>query len=157
MERIQRTQGNKEKGKEQGKYTFVELSKPVADFRFAHGSRFVTPYRSHFVVHAKGRWFGRTMMDVFTSEFTAFSKDYYMEAIELGMIRLMDRVVPKDYKIKNGDHIVHFYHAHEPAVSAQPLNIVYETPEILVLDKPASFPIHQCGKYKFNSVLANGY
>ncbi len=44
------------------------------------GLRRVEPYYYMFEVYSKGRWFGRTVLDVFTEEFSAHSKSYYVRA-----------------------------------------------------------------------------
>lgn len=43
--------------------------------------------------------------------------------------------------IKNGDVLEHRLHRHEPPVSAQPIKIVKQTDEYVVVDKPASLPV----------------
>jgi hypothetical protein len=46
------------------------------------GLRHVKPYVYDFGTNAKGRWLGRTIYDVYASEFGAQSKEYYRRAIE---------------------------------------------------------------------------
>jgi hypothetical protein len=69
--------------------------------------RYVKPYSHEFKAFAKRRWIGQTLIDVFTSEFKAFSPDYYREAILGGNITVRDQKVPLDYKIRDGDKILH--------------------------------------------------
>ena len=38
-------------------------------YRFANGLRHVVPYDYVYATHAKERWYGRTVLDVFTCEF----------------------------------------------------------------------------------------
>eukprot|EP00731_Ephydatia_muelleri_P026928 Em0018g1028a len=59
----------------------------------------------------------------------------------------MDRVV------KNNDVICHTVHRHEPPVTAQPLKIIHEGDDIVVIDKPSSIPVHPCGRYRHNTVV----
>jgi 23S rRNA-/tRNA-specific pseudouridylate synthase len=49
--------------------------------------------------------------------------------------------------------IIHTLHRHEPPVLGAPINILYETTELIVVDKPPSMPVHPCGKYRHNSLL----
>ena len=43
-------------------------------------------------------------------------------------------------------------HRHEPpVVSTEPV-IVFEDDDFMVVDKPASIPVHPCGAYRFNSL-----
>lgn len=46
------------------------------------------PYYSKFYGNAKGRWMGRTVLDVCVSEFAANPPAYYEEAIKNGMCAL---------------------------------------------------------------------
>ena len=54
--------------------------------------------------------------------------------------------------IKNGDIISHTLHRHEPPVTAQPIGIIHEDNEMIVINKPAGVPVHPAGRYNFNSV-----
>ena len=42
------------------------------------GYRHIQPYVYQFKTHAKQRWFGKTLMEIFTKEFGAFSTEYYV-------------------------------------------------------------------------------
>jgi tRNA pseudouridine synthase 9 len=55
----------------------------VVDYYFcSEGYRHVRPYVFNFQTHAKARWYGRSILDVFTSEFASHPKAYYATAIE---------------------------------------------------------------------------
>ena len=49
---------------------------------------------------------------------------------------------------------MHLVHRHEPAVgladlsSNEPIHIIFEDEKLLVVDKPATLPIHPCGKWQ---------
>ena len=47
----------------------------------------------------------------------------------------------------------HTLHRHEPPVTAQPVGIVHEGDELIVINKPAGVPVHPAGRYNFNSVV----
>lgn len=51
------------------------------------------PYYFEFKTYCKGRWIGKTLMEVFKSEFRAESIDYYQKAAKEGRIRLNDQPV----------------------------------------------------------------
>lgn len=55
--------------------------------------------------------------------------------------------------LKNGDTISHTLHRHEPPVTAQPIGIVHEDDDIIVINKPAGVPVHPAGRYNYNSVV----
>jgi len=46
-----------------------------------------------------------------------------------------------------------FFSRHELPVTAEPIEILADTDELLVVNKPSSIPIHPCGRYRFNSLL----
>jgi len=90
------------------------------------------------------------------SEFGAQSPEYYRSAIEHGSITVNDRVVAPEYKLRGGDRITHFTHRHEPPVRgamAGQLEVVADSPDLLVINKPATVPMHPCGAYKYNSLF----
>ena len=55
--------------------------------------------------------------------------------------------------VKNGDIISHTLHRHEPPVTAQPIVIVHEDNDMIVINKPAGVPVHPAGRYNFNSLI----
>lgn len=55
--------------------------------------------------------------------------------------------------MKNGDIISHTLHRHEPPVTAQPIGIVHEDDDMIVINKPAGVPVHPAGRYNYNSVI----
>ncbi|KAJ2498616.1 DRAP deaminase [Coemansia sp. RSA 1972] len=117
------------------------------------GLQRVHPYFHRFATHAKGRWVGRTIYDVFTKEFRDRPTAYYEMAIEKGLIEINAETVSKDTVIRNGDLVTHFIHRHEPPISTQELRIVRETEDgLLVVDKPGSIPVHPTGRYNYNTV-----
>lgn len=44
--------------------------------------RKVKPYYFEYKSFAKGRWFGRTLLEVFSSEFRDRSEDYYVMTLK---------------------------------------------------------------------------
>ncbi|KAL7441854.1 hypothetical protein ACHAXM_008076 [Skeletonema potamos] len=137
--------------------------------------RIVHPYAYTFATFAKTRWLGRPLIDVYHDEFGSYPKCYYEAAIKTGRILVSGKKVTCDYSIKHGDELTHTVHRHEPAVGlglsdhhlssvttsrgneteveSPPIDIVYEDDTILVVDKPASLPVHSCGSYHYNSLL----
>lgn len=55
--------------------------------------------------------------------------------------------------VRNGDLISHTLHRHEPPVTAQPIGIVHEDDDIIVINKPAGVPVHPAGRYNYNSIV----
>ncbi|XP_053545742.1 pseudouridylate synthase RPUSD2 [Bombina bombina] len=119
-----------------------------------HGLRKVRPYYFDFETYCKGRWVGKTLRQVFSSEFRVEPIEYYERATELGRLRLNEEPVKDlDIVLKNNDFLRNTVHRHEPPVTAQPLHILVENDEMVVVDKPSSLPVHPCGRFRHNTVI----
>lgn len=95
-----------------------------------------------------------TLLDLYKKEFQrAIINQSVENLIESGKIRVNGHIKPNDYVIKNGDKISHFKHRHEIPVLADPIKVIYEDDNYVVVDKPCSIPIHPCGKFRYNSLL----
>ncbi|XP_003748437.2 RNA pseudouridylate synthase domain-containing protein 2 [Galendromus occidentalis] len=123
------------------------------EYYFQNGLRKVYPYTFQFKVHAKGRWFGRTLLDVFLNEFTTQSEEYYLGAIKRGCIKVHGEHVDLTYRLKPNDFLTNEIHRHEVPVIGCPIKIIHEDENMLVLDKPPSIPVHPCSRYRLNTVL----
>lgn len=44
-------------------------------------------------------------------------------------------------------------HRHEPPVVGKSLEVLVDDGEVLVVDKPASIPVHPCGRFRHNTVI----
>lgn len=127
--------------------------------------RMIKPYPFTFSTFAKARWIGRSIIDVYHKEFGSYPRSYYESAIEEGRILVSGKRVSCDYKIKNADELSHTVHRHEPAVSlcdykhdneltSLPwIKVLFEDGNVIVVDKPATLPIHPCGAYYYNSLF----
>ncbi|KAI8369647.1 pseudouridine synthase [Radiomyces spectabilis] len=123
------------------------------EYYFEHGLRKVRPYYFEYKAYAKGRWLGRTILEVFSQEFRDRSEKYYRYAIENGLITINDLPVTVNTIVKNSDVISHKIHRHEPPCSDKPVKIVYEDKDLYVIDKPGGIPVHPSGRYRHNTVL----
>lgn len=86
----------------------------------------------------------------YISHQTNFSKS---DAIETGKVTVNGKTVSINQIVNNGDIICHTLHRHEPPVSAQPIGIVHEDNDMIVINKPAGVPVHPAGRYNYNSVV----
>ncbi|XP_071354165.1 pseudouridylate synthase RPUSD2 isoform X2 [Trachinotus anak] len=123
-------------------------------YYFDGGLRKVRPYYFDFKTYCKGRWIGKTLLEVFKSEFRAESIEYYQRAAKEGRIRLNETPVEDlSVVLRNNDHMRNTVHRHEPPVVSRPLEILVDDGEVLVVDKPASIPVHPCGRFRHNTVI----
>ncbi|KAI5616819.1 RNA pseudouridylate synthase domain-containing protein 2, partial [Silurus asotus] len=123
-------------------------------YYFEKGLRKVHPYYFDFKTYCKGRWIGKTLLEVFSSEFRAEPLDYYEKAVKKGRIRLNETPVDDlNITLKNNDFMRNTVHRHEPPVIGQPMKVLVDDGEVVVVDKPASLPVHPCGRYRHNTVI----
>lgn len=74
--------------------------------------------------------------------------------MEDGAIQINGKPVPSTSAIvNNGDIISHTLHRHEPPVTDQPIGIVHEDEDMIIINKPAGVPVHPAGRYNYNSVV----
>ena len=112
---------------------------PVYIFR--NNLRFVEPYYYIHSTFAKQRWLGKTLLSVLTAEFNHFrAEKYYKYAIETGKVKLNGALVSCDTLFSNSDLLETNVHKHEPPVADLKIKIVFNSNDLLVVDKPASFP-----------------
>ncbi|XP_010877783.2 RNA pseudouridylate synthase domain-containing protein 2 [Esox lucius] len=135
----------------------VSFSKEHFDettYYFEGGLRKVHPYYFDFKTYCKGRWIGKSLLEVFRSEFRAEPLEYYIRASKLGRIRLNETPVDDlSVTLRNNDFLRNTVHRHEPPVVGRPLEILEDNGEVLVVDKPASMPVHPCGRFRHNTVI----
>ncbi|KAL7114497.1 hypothetical protein ACP275_04G124800 [Erythranthe tilingii] len=123
------------------------------DYIFRDGIRYVKPYYFEFISHAKNRWAGKTIVDLFADEFKGRPRDYYVSAVKSGRIQVDGQIVPESYIVCSSQKISHFLHRHEPPVMAMDVQILHTEPDVLTVYKPASVPVHPCGQYRKNTVV----
>ncbi|KAL9620921.1 MAG: hypothetical protein Q9160_004574 [Pyrenula sp. 1 TL-2023] len=123
-------------------------------YYLSQGLRRVAPYHFTYNTYCKERWRGRSILDIFTSEFRDRPREYYQEGIESGAIVLNGKRCESVHQVvKNGDVISHTMHRHEPPVTAQPIGVISEDADLIVIDKPAGVPVHPAGRYNYNSIV----
>ncbi|XP_063708142.1 pseudouridylate synthase RPUSD2-like [Culicoides brevitarsis] len=122
-------------------------------YYFENGLRKVYPYFFTFTTFTKGRWVGENIMDVFTREFRAYPIEKYNKTIQDGKLTVNDKKVTEDYILQHNDFLSNTVHRHELPVVAQKIEIVHLDDDVCIIDKPASIPVHPCGRYRHNTVV----
>lgn len=145
-----------EKAPEKGPQLPAVLTTPADPFPgpyyFEGGLRRVEPYHYTYTTYCKERWRNRQLIDIFDSEFRDRPLEYYRRAMEGGEVAVNSKTVGPHYVLKNGDCITHTLHRHEPPVTADPIAILHEDNDMIVLNKPSGVPVHPSGRYRYNSV-----
>lgn len=122
-----------------------------------HGLRYVKPYIRVFKAYAKRRWIGRTVVDVMSSEFPALANGQYLQgAIASGRIRVNGSPCVEGTVFRDGDLLEHARLIDEPPVlGSRPRDwLLYQDDEVVVVNKPASVPVHRAGRFINNTVLS---
>ncbi|KAH9855879.1 pseudouridine synthase [Lenzites betulinus] len=119
------------------------------------GLKKIPPYWYPYTTMAKGRWLGREILEVVSTEFRDRSMEFYRYALESGVTTINGKVAKPDTLIRNGDRIENISHRHEPPVTSTPVRIVHHDTErgFIVIDKPGSIPVHATGRYFRNSLV----
>jgi tRNA pseudouridine synthase 9 len=129
----ERRKANKRKRAEVKLSSSLAGKSDVETFYF-DGQRHVRPYYFEFETFAKQRWYGLTLIQLFTAEFLQESEQYYRAAIPSGRITINGAVVTCDYVIKGGDKLRHRMHRHEPPCclpSDASIGVAFEDDEVL--------------------------
>ncbi|XP_074222009.1 pseudouridylate synthase RPUSD2 isoform X2 [Camelus bactrianus] len=123
-------------------------------YYFEGGLRKVRPYYFDFRTYCKGRWVGHSLLHVFSTEFRAQPLAYYEAAVRAGRLHLNEEPV-QDLSIvlKDNDFLRNTVHRHEPPVTAEPVRLLAENEDLVVVDKPSSIPVHPCGRFRHNTVI----
>jgi tRNA pseudouridine synthase 9 len=122
-------------------------------YYFEDGLRRVSPYFYTYNTWCKERWRGRELVDVFQNEFRDRPLEYYRAAMESGQVAVNGKTVGPHHVLKNGDLISHTTHRHEPPVTAEPVGVIHEDEDMVVINKPSGVPVHPAGRYNYNSVV----
>lgn len=131
--------------------TLFEQVRPV--YYFDRGLRRVRPYYFEYQTYTKARWLGRSLLEVLQREFRDRPPCYYREAIERGWITLNGQATKLDVVLKSNDLLGHRLHRHEPPVTTQLPRLIHQGDGFLVVEKPASIPVHPSGRYRFNTLV----
>ncbi|KAK7052854.1 hypothetical protein VNI00_004173 [Paramarasmius palmivorus] len=153
--------------------TSLGAAPPLSVNKAAPGLKKIPAYWYPYTTYAKERWLGRELLEVVSTEFRDRSMEYYRYALESGVTTINGETAKPDTIIQNGDRIEYAWsipigqsvdrdffrnvvHRHEPPVTATPVKVLQEDKdrEFLVVDKPGSIPVHACGRYHRNTLVA---
>lgn len=132
---------------------FTDEKYDETEYYFERGLRRVYPYSFTFSTFAKRRWVGRALMDVFATEFRAKTPAEYERSIQSGDIRINGQPTTVDYVLRDNDLLANTVHRHEVPVTNRKVEILHQDEDLVVVNKPASIPVHPCGRYRHNSLV----
>lgn len=98
-----------------------------------------------------------TRIDKFLSENFEFSRSFFKNLIDQGLVFVNGETVKSSYKVSTGDLIVFDYKKEELKLIPKDmaLNILYEDDEIIIIDKPKDLIVHP-NDNKNQDTLVNG-
>ncbi|GAB1600102.1 RNA pseudouridylate synthase domain-containing protein 2-like [Argonauta hians] len=123
------------------------------EYYFENNLRKTYPYYYTFRSHVKGRWKGRTLLDVFVKEFHVVSDETLIDDMKNGLLLVNNKPTSGDHVLSFNDVISHTIHRHENPVVGSKLEILEDNEDLIVINKPSSIPCHPCGRYRYNSIV----
>ena len=114
--------------------------------------RLIEPYEFKYQLYVKGRWVGKELISVLNTEFTSYTYEYFINAINSGKILINNTKVEPSYKLKRNDFLTHLTIRKENPIIDTQLEIIYDDDNYLAVNKPSSWPVHVCGGYQFNTL-----
>jgi len=97
---------------------------------------------------------GKTIIEICGREFVAQTKEYYENAIKDGRVTINHKKVGLDHILDHNELLCHKAVCQENPVSANGIEVVFENLDVLVVNKPPSIPVHACGGYRQNTLVA---
>jgi len=115
--------------------------------------RFLEPYEFVFKCRSKGRWYNRTLKDVFLSEFQYMDENMIDDRVKSGKLLVNGKKVGIDYVIQEHDFIENTSIRKESPIFNVPVKRIGETDDFIAFFKPSSMPVHATGGYFYNSMV----
>ena len=130
------------------------------EYYFEDGLRKVTPYYMLLDKVIDGKFMRKfgprvTLQDFFENMFPFHNKKYLRYVFDVGQVYLnFERVDrdPREVVLRQGDHFARILHMHETPVLDQPIKIVHEDEDLLVVNKPASYVVGPMWNTRLNCV-----
>jgi len=126
------------------------------DYYFEDGMRKVEPYFVTYRSEAKPNQFPGVEIpfrEFLKKRFATIPFELLELDVSAGLIAVNCERVNLDYIIRKGDIISCTTHRHESPILDRKLEIIFEDEDVLVVDKPSSWPVHPCGNFRMNSVV----
>ena len=97
---------------------------------------------------------GLEIIDFLTNKFTYLSSNEWIFEIENKNLVVKDKEINPHYKLCESDVIQFIRNSYsEPDVDKN-YEIIYESENLLIINKPGNLPVHPAGRYKENTLLS---
>ena len=97
---------------------------------------------------------GLGLIDLLSTKFKYLSKEGWIEQIKNKSIQVCDQEVSEFYKIKKNDIISFKRETYTEPYVDRNFSTLYESENLLILNKPGNLPVHPAGRYKENTLLS---
>ncbi len=113
-----------------------------------------TPQTFTYSLTVKKKYEGLTIVDFFLTAIPRSNPPTWIEKINSGNLRIDQKKVTIDYKVKPGEIATHTSEPRiEPAVNSN-INLIYADDTIWVIDKPSPLPVHASGRFIRNTLIS---
>ena len=130
------------------------------EYYFEDGLRKVTPYYMLLDKVISGKFVRRfgpkpTMHDLIEDMFPFHNKMYLRYVVDTGQVFLNFEKVdrdPREVVLRQGDLFARILHVHETPVLDQPIKVIHEDEDLVVVNKPASYVVGPMWNCRLNCV-----
>ena len=122
------------------------------EFYVENGLRKIYPYHDIIFSNAKEMMWGGTILSALKEMYPRQTDEQLIQSVQDGRTLINNQKVRVDCRLKCNDIIGIWVHRHEFPVMNKTINIIEDNADVVVVDKPASMPVHPCGNYIYNSV-----
>ena len=123
-----------------------------SEYYFEDGLRKVRPYYMVRECSVRGLEKPMTALEFENKVILDISKDEKIR-LKFGTNKVFKNLEicrPEDM-VENGDILSEIVHRHEKAVLDQPIEVIHENDDIVVINKPSTLPVYPIGQYRMNS------
>ena len=120
------------------------------------GWRYVRPYGAARVSNVRARFIAQPLLPALTEEFQGYSAAHYERCIDSGLLLLNGARTSATAILRDGDRIALLTHRHELPIRAAAVTVTASDgdADLLLVNKPASWPMHPAGAYNLNSLTS---
>jgi len=96
---------------------------------------------------------GLKIIEFLTNKFTYLSQEEWLKEIDNKNLIVLNKKINPAYKLSHSDIIQYIRNSYsEPEVDKN-YKVIYESENLLIINKPGNLPVHPAGRYKENTLL----
>lgn len=124
------------------------------DYVTLDNQTYVLPYVYDVRIKFHKPWDGCRLIDVFENDLRDWGdREYWLGEINAGRLVTRTGVVSPNFIWRLGESVWHTRHVHEPPVGSEDITLIHVCERFVVVNKPATMPVHPCGTYKKNTLI----